>query len=54
MPRKYTQTVRQKLFFKYTIQQIHAALSDIDAGLTYRKCSNKHNIPTSVLHFQFR
>jgi len=54
MPRKYTQTVCQKLFLKYTKQQIHAALGDIDAGLTYRKCSNKHNIPTSVLHFRSR
>lgn len=50
MPRIYTRTLRQKSFAKYTKEQIDAALGDIDAGLTYRKCSDKHNIPTTVLH----
>ena len=50
MPRTYTVTARQKPFAKYTNEQIDGALGDIDEGLTYRKCSNKHNIPTTVLH----
>ncbi|KAL5245855.1 hypothetical protein ACI65C_013263 [Semiaphis heraclei] len=50
MPRKYIRTVRQKPLAKYTPEQIDAALGDIDAGLTYRKCSDKHNIPVTVLH----
>jgi len=50
MPQKYIRTVRQKPLAKYSPEQIDAALGDIDAGLTYRKCSDKHNIPVTVLH----
>jgi len=48
MPRIYIRTVRQKPLAKYTSEQIDAALGDIDAGLTYRKYSDKHNIPVTV------
>lgn len=50
IPRVYTRTVHHKPFVKYTTEQIDTTFVNIDAGLTYRKCSNKHNISTTGLH----
>jgi len=50
MVRTYKRTVRQKPYVKYTPNQIKLALEDLKNGLTFRACSKKHNIPTTVLH----
>lgn len=48
--RKYKRTVRQKPYIKYTENQIKLALEDLANGLSFRACSKKHDIPTTVLH----
>lgn len=50
MARTYKRTVRQKPYTKYTENQIKLALEDLKNGLTFRACTKKHNIPTTVLH----
>lgn len=50
MARKYKRTERQKPYAKYTENQIEIALIGINNGLSFRACSKKHNIPTTVLH----
>lgn len=47
MPRKY---VPLKNYWRYSEEQIKAALNSIAQGLSLRAASKKHEIPVTVLH----
>lgn len=50
MPRTYKSSAGSKIHNTYSQEYIFEALQAIKGGLSYRKCSEKYNIPTTVLH----